>query len=170
MTAEIGQPSNDASSHSDPTDRPPGGQGSQPAPTAGQMNPAANPVKVLVVEDSPVIRERLVALIADLPNIDIVGQAADGFNAQTLFRQHRPDAVVLDIQLPGINGLDLLAEFKVKDPACIVIVLTTYAFKEVRNRCAALGADHFFDKAMEFERVTEVLRTLPTRRGLKTGS
>jgi len=139
-------------------------QSIQPGAAVGQASPPAKTVKVLVVEDSPIVRERLIALLAELSNVVIVGQAADGFSAQALFRQHRPDAVVLDIQLPGLNGMDLLAEFKREQPSCVVIVLTTYPFKEFRNRCAALGADHFLDKAMEFERVTEVLSTLPVGR------
>ena len=75
-------------------------------------------------------------MIADVRNVAIVGQAGDGFQAQALFHRHRPDAVVLDIQLPGISGMDLLVEFKREHPACIVMVLTTYAFKEFRQRCA----------------------------------
>jgi len=109
-------------------------------------------------------------LIASLRNVSIVGQAEDGFQAQKLFWQHRPDAVVLDIQVPGINGLDLLAQFKKQHPACVVMVLTTYAFKEFRQRCAALGADHFFDKSTEFERVNEVLGAFQPRRGSKGGT
>ena len=128
--------------------------------TAGEASRAAYPVKVLIVEDALIFRERLVALIADLRNVAIVGLAGDGFQAQALFRQHRPDAVVLDIQLPGVSGMDLLVEFKREHPACVVIVLTTYGFKEFRERCTALGADHFFDKSAEFERVIEVLGTL----------
>jgi DNA-binding NarL/FixJ family response regulator len=124
------------------------------------VSPAAHPVKVLIVDDSLIFRERLVALMADLRNVAIVGQAEDGFQAQALFRQHRPDAVVLDIQLPGIGGMDLLVQFKREHPACVVIVLTTYAFKEFRDRCAVLGADHFFDKSVEYERAIEVLGTL----------
>ena len=138
----------------------------QPDPTACDAGPAASPVKVLIVEDSPIVRERLVGMIADLCNVAIVGQVGDGFQAQALFRQHRPDAVVLDIQVPGINGLDLLAQFKRERPTCVVMVLTTYAFKEFRQRCLALGADHFFDKSMEFERVTEVLAAILPGRGL----
>jgi DNA-binding NarL/FixJ family response regulator len=130
----------------------------------------ASPVKVLVVEDSPIVRERLVALIAGLSNVSIVGQAQDGFKAQQLFRRHHPDAVVLDIQLPGINGLDLLAQFKKEQPACVVIVLTTYAFEGFRQRCAALGADHFFDKSTEFERVNEVLAAFQPRPGSERGT
>ncbi len=130
----------------------------RPGQTTGEATAATIPVRVLIVEDSPIIRERLVALFADLSNIAIVGLAEDGFKAKALFRQHRPDAVVLDIQLPGINGMDLLAQFKQEQPACVVMVLTTYAFKEFRQRCTALGADHFFDKFTEFERVKQVLR------------
>jgi DNA-binding NarL/FixJ family response regulator len=51
-------------------------------------------------------------------------------------------------------------QFKREHPACVVIVLTTYAFKEFRDRCTVLGADHFFDKSAEFERAIEVLGTL----------
>ena len=141
-----------------------------PDPITREGGPAASPVKVLIVEDSPIVRERLVGLIADLRNVAIVGQVGDGFQAQALFRQHRPDAVVLDIQVPGINGMDLLAQFKREQPACVVMVLTTYAFKELRQRCFALGAEHFFDKSMEFERITEVLAAMPPGRGRKIGS
>ena len=140
-------------------------QSPQPDPTAGEASPAARSVKVLIVEDSLIVRERLAALIANLRNVAIVGQAEDGFQAEALFRQHRPDAVVLDIQVPGINGMDLLARFKRENPACVVMVLTTYAFKEFRQRCAALGADYFFDKSSEFERVIEVLGRFAPRVG-----
>jgi DNA-binding NarL/FixJ family response regulator len=162
MTNRAAQQSGDGMSHSGKTEGPPRreSQSIQPDPTAGEANPAASLVKVLIVEDALIFRERLVALIADLRNVAIVGLAGDGFQAQALFRQHRPDAVVLDIQLPGIGGMDLLVQFKREHPTCVVIVLTTYAFKEFRERCTALGADHFFDKSAEFERVIEVLGTL----------
>ena len=135
-------------------------QAIQPDLTAGEASPAARAVRVLFVEDALIFRERLVALIADLSNVAIVGLAGDGFQAQALFREHRPDAIVLDIQLPGIGGMDLLAQFKREHPTCVVMVLTTYAFKEFRERSTALGADHFFDKSAEFERVIDVLGTL----------
>ena len=153
-------------SHAGQTDAPPPREHQfiQPDPTARAASPAASLVKVLIVEDALIVRERLAALISELSNADIVGQAGDGFQAQALFRQHRPDAVVLDIQVPGINGMDLLVQFKREHPACVVMVLTTYAFKEFRQRCVALGADHFFDKTTEFERVAEVLGAFPSRR------
>jgi two-component system OmpR family response regulator len=172
MINRAAQQSGDGTNHSGPTEGPPRpeSQAIQPDPATGEASPAASPVEVLVVEDSLIFRERLVALMAGVRNVAIVGQAGDGFQAQALFRQHRPDAVVLDIQLPGIGGMDLLMQFKQEHPSCLVIVLTTYAFKEFRQRCVALGADHFFDKYTEFERVIEVLGTFQPRRELKNGS
>lgn len=119
---------------------------------------------MLVVEDSPIVRDRLVSLIGEVPQVAIVGQAEEGFKAAKLFEQHRPDAVILDIQLPGINGMELLARFKQSHPGCVVMVLTTYAFKEFRHRCLAGGADYFLDKATEFERVTQVLSAMQSQR------
>jgi CheY-like chemotaxis protein len=172
MTDETAQQTGNGNSLSGQTENTPGCEGHsvRPDPASCELSPAASPVKVVVVEDSPIVRERLVALIAGLRNVCIVGQAEDGFKAQQLFRQHHPDAVVLDIQVPGINGLDLLVQFKKEHPACVVIVLTTYAFKEFRQRCAALGADYFFDKSTEFERVSEVLGAFQPPRGSKRGT
>jgi two-component system response regulator DesR len=124
--------------------------------------PASGPrdVKVLIVEDSAIVRERLVAMIGAMSRTLIIRQAGDGYQARELFQQDRPDAVILDIELPGINGMELLAQFKRAHPSCVVMVLTTYAFSEFRRRCAKLGADHFFDKASEFERLGDVLSDL----------
>jgi DNA-binding NarL/FixJ family response regulator len=117
-------------------------------------------VTLLVVEDSPLIRERLIELVGSVPHVSVVGAAADGHHASALFQHYRPDAVVLDLELPGIHGIDLLAQFKQEHPSCSVMVLTTYAFPQFRQRCAKLGADYFLHKATEFERVNEVLSAL----------
>lgn len=127
---------------------------------------APSPVKVLVVDASPIILKRLVNLVADVPNVNVVGEATDGLRAQELFRHFRPDVIILDIQIPRIDGLDLLVLFKREHPACKVVVLTTYEFEAFRRLYAQLGADHFFTKSMEFEQIIEVLdgvrhRSLP---------
>lgn len=172
MITVTAPPRGNGMSHSSQPEGPPPCESPciQPDPASGEGSPAASPVKVLIVEDSPIVGERLAALIEGVENTVIVGQARDGFQAQQLFRQHRPDAVVLDIQLPGIDGFELLAQFKKEHPACVVMIVTTYAFKAFRQRCAALGADHFFDKTTEFEQITGVLGALRTQRGLESGN
>lgn len=129
-------------------------------PASGLSAAGDHPCQVLLVDDSPIVCGRLSALINQLHRPIRVAVAADGVEATQLFIQLHPAAVVLDLELPGESGFDLLAQFKLRNPACMVIVLTTYAYPEFRENALRLGADHFFSKAMEFERVTEVLSAL----------
>jgi DNA-binding NarL/FixJ family response regulator len=123
--------------------------------------PVSEPVTVLLVEDSAIVRGRLVSLIAErAPEVVLIGEAGDGNQAVSLFRQHRPRAVVLDLQLPDVSGLALLALFMKEHPTSVIIVLTNHSTVEYRRRCSELGADHFFDKSTEFERVPQVLATV----------
>ena len=117
-------------------------------------------LKVLVAEDSALIRERLAGLLSELPLVEIVGEASDGSSALRLFFACRPRAVILDIQMPGPNGIDVLRQIKAEDRNCVVIILTSYQQSEFRERCAEAGADHFLHKSTEFEKVLVVLNDL----------
>ena len=116
---------------------------------------------VFIVDDSPVVRDRLVTLISELPNVEIIGQADIAFEAINSIRQLRPSVVVLDISMPGGSGMYVLETIKKDRPGPLVIMLTNFAHDQYRQKCLQLGADYFFDKSTEFERVTEVLRRLP---------
>lgn len=118
------------------------------------------PVSVLIVEDSVVVRARLRGLLAEERSINVVAEAASAGEALERFRTHLPDAVVLDLCLEESNGLDVLREIKKAAPRCCVVVLTSYSQLEFRELCLRYGADHFFHKASEFERVAEVLSAL----------
>jgi DNA-binding NarL/FixJ family response regulator len=119
-------------------------------------------VPVYIVDDSPVLRERLVAMISELPNIEVVGQADIAFEAIHGIRRLRPAIVVLDISMPGGSGMYVLETVKKDRPVPLVIMLTNFAHEQYRQKCLQLGADYFFDKSTEFDRVTEVLRKLPS--------
>lgn len=69
----------------------------------------------------------------------------------------KTDVVILDIRMPGRNGLDVLRDIKEGSPESKVIILTNYPYPQYRRRCMEEGADFFFDKSSEFEKVTEVL-------------
>ena len=122
---------------------------------------AATRKPVFIVDDSPVVRDRLVTLISELPNVEVVGQADIAFEAIHSIRQLRPSVVVLDISMPGGSGMYVLETIKKDRPGPTVIMLTNFAHDQYRQKCLQLGADYFFDKSTEFERVTEVLRRLP---------
>jgi DNA-binding NarL/FixJ family response regulator len=117
---------------------------------------------VFIVDDSPVVRDRLVTMISELPNVEIVGQADIAFEAIDSIRLLRPTFVVLDISMPGGSGMYVLETIKKDRPGPTVIMLTNFAHDPYRQKCIQLGADYFFDKSTEFERVTEVLRHSPS--------
>ncbi len=117
-------------------------------------------MKVFIADDSEVVCERLTIMLSELPGIEITGQAKDvGESIESIRRLH-PDVVILDIRMPGGSGIDVLEDIKKTNAAPVVIVLTNYPYPQYRKKCMALGAEYFFDKATEFEKVTEVLETL----------
>jgi DNA-binding NarL/FixJ family response regulator len=117
------------------------------------------PLKLLIVEDSAIVSARLAAL-ADtlLPGVAMLHVVSTGAEALECFGKCRPDAVLLDIELPDMSGLDVLQHIKTAHSQCLVVMLTNYGSPEFRRRCAELGADFFFQKSTEFERAFEVLR------------
>jgi DNA-binding NarL/FixJ family response regulator len=123
-------------------------------------------VKVYLVEDSPVLRDRVEESIAEDRRLTVVGHADTEEGALCGIAAAAPDAVVLDIQLKrgsGLNVLRRLATLRlVRLPK--VIVLTNYAEPEYRRRAFAAGCDFFFDKVSEFDRVGEVLAELALAR------
>ena len=121
------------------------------------MTPAA-PTKVFVVDDSAIVRERLIALLAEVPNVTIAGEAEMARDAIAGIHAKRPDIVVLDISMPGGSGLAVLEAVKKDRPAPMVIMLTNFDHLQYRQRCLQLGADHFLDKSNSFERVMDIIR------------
>ncbi|HZZ17060.1 MAG TPA: response regulator transcription factor, partial [Candidatus Sulfotelmatobacter sp.] len=90
------------------------------------MSEHANAIRILVVDDHPVVREGVDALVRRQPDMRIVAQAANGHEAIEKFRAHRPDITLMDLQMPEMNGLDVLIALRGEFPEARVIVLTTY--------------------------------------------
>ncbi|HET6492312.1 MAG TPA: response regulator transcription factor [Burkholderiales bacterium] len=119
--------------------------------------------KILIVDDSAVVRGRLTQLLAALPEMEIVGEAQDAKGGRELSGKLKPDVIIIDVQMRG--GIDLLQHIKRMDSAPHVIVSTNEAYPEIRNRCLAAGADYFFDKSTEYEEMVAVLKRTPVRSG-----
>jgi DNA-binding NarL/FixJ family response regulator len=103
---------------------------------AGTEGPAT--VRVLVVDDQRAVREGLVTIVGTLPSTEVVGSAADGAEAVELTARLGPDVVLMDLRMPGVDGVAATAEIRSAHPATQVVVLTTYADDE--SVMAALGA------------------------------
>ncbi len=122
-------------------------------------------LKVLICDDSAAVRDRLVTMALDLPEIAVVGQAQDVPGSLDAVRRTRPDVVILDIRMPGGNGIQVLREVKKMDSAPRVIMFTTYVYPPYRQKCEQAGADFFLDKSTEFDRLLDVLEQV--RQGLR---
>ncbi len=118
------------------------------------------PVSTIIVDDSLVIRRRLAAMIAELAGVEVVAEASTAQEGLNLTESLKPDVVVVDIRMPGRSGIGMLEDMKALHPKPKIIVLTNYPYVAYRRRCLDLGADYFFDKSTQFERVLEVLREM----------
>ena len=119
-------------------------------------------LRIVIVEDSAIIRARLSESLAEIPNLEIVGLAETEQEAVALLRDGQWDATVLDLQLKKGTGLGVLKALA-QTPGSgkrTVIVFTNYAFPQYKERSLLLGAHYFFDKSREFQRVREVLSDL----------
>ncbi len=117
-------------------------------------------MRVFVVEDSPIVQERLVEMLTEIEGVDIVGAADNAADAVADILRLLPDVAVLDIKLRTGSGLAVLEQIRRKAPGMATIMLTNYASPEHRQRCLGAGADYFFDKTEEFERVKGALQDL----------
>lgn len=115
---------------------------------------------VLIVDDSLTVGRRLAELLHETGTVDVVGPAVDGREALDLFGRFRPSAVILDLQLPDRNGLELIPTFRETLPPCVIVVLTNFHQPEFRTRSLGAGADYFLSKSEEFEQVTEIVGRL----------
>jgi DNA-binding NarL/FixJ family response regulator len=115
---------------------------------------------VFIADDSAFIRERLPDMLAEITGVEVIGQAADGIEAINSVRELKPDVVVLDIRMPGKNGMEVLQELKKFEPAPCVIILTNYPYPQYRKKCLDMGADYFFDKSTDFDRLFTVVKQL----------
>ena len=120
-------------------------------------------MKIFIADDSAVVRERLIEMLSELPEIEIIGQAQDGLEATNLIKKLNPDVVILDIRMPRENGIDVLQNIKRDKQAPIVIMLTNYPYPQYRKKCMEAGADFFFEKSTEFEKVMEVVKKVKQR-------
>jgi DNA-binding NarL/FixJ family response regulator len=114
-----------------------------------------------VVEDSDIVRTRLVAMLAETRGVEVAGEAASVADALARIPTEQPDAVLVDLRLPDGDGFDVIRAAKALTPAPVVVVLTSYAYPQLEAQGLAAGADWFLDKSTEFRRVPEILTSLP---------
>jgi DNA-binding NarL/FixJ family response regulator len=118
------------------------------------------PLTVLVVDDSAVVRARLVGLASTVDGVLVVGEAADARTALELAAQCSPHVVLLDIHLPDRDGLDVLRQLKQSSAPPFAIIVSNHASEAYRRRAAAYGAERFLDKSADFQELLQILDDL----------
>ena len=113
--------------------------------------------KVFVAEDSAAVRARLVEMLNDLPGVSVVGEAATPADTVAGILRTFPDYVLLDFQLEGGTGVDVLRTIRSQVPGVVFVVLTNFAQPQVRAVCMKAGADAFFDKSTEMGKVKDLI-------------
>lgn len=124
-----------------------------PAPDKA-MAPARRAIRVMAVDDHPLIRDGIAALLADRSDMQLVAEASTGVEAIEQFRLHLPDVTLMDLQMPEASGIDALIAIRAEFPSARVIVLTTYAGDALAQRALKAGAQAYVLKS-------EVRKDLP---------
>ncbi|PWI40900.1 response regulator transcription factor [Streptomyces sp. ICBB 8177] len=128
------------------------------------MSEAAGVIRVLVVDDQRVTREGLMLLVGLNAGMDVVGGAADGAEAVELVREHRPDVVLMDLAMPGMDGLAATRALRDEAPWTAVLVLTTYADDASVFPALRAGAKGYLTKDAGAEQIEHAIRTVHSGR------
>lgn len=117
-------------------------------------------MKILIVDDSALIQDRLYALIREEKGFEIIGQAFNAIDGKSMINKHQPDVVISDIRMPGGGGMELLTFIKSKFPKIKVIIITNYAYTQYKDKAHELGAEHFLSKSENLEDIIPVLKEI----------
>ena len=115
-------------------------------------------VIILIVDDNINFVDRMIGLLEDVSEVDKIHIASNFDAGKNLFNEKQPDMVLLDINLPGKNGIELLRTIKEQKNDCDVIMITNHADEYYRGQCFELGASHFLDKSNDFALVPSLIK------------
>lgn len=117
----------------------------------------AEKIKVMVVDDHPLMRVGVSSIVNARPNMIVVAQTGSGEDAVELFAQHKPDVTLMDLRLPGMSGVDAIQAIRSRWPAAKFVVLTTYEGDEDIHRALEAGARGYIIKGMPYQTLIDAL-------------
>jgi len=121
-------------------------------------------IRVLVAEDHTVVRDGLVAIIKQEADMDVVAETGDGQQAAELWKKHRPDITLMDLRMPGLDGVSAIYQIRAADPNARIIVLTTYDGDEDIYRGMRAGAKSYLLKDVRREELFQCIREVHSGR------
>lgn len=121
------------------------------ASTPPSLNQNHRRVRVLIVDDTPQVRRDLRQFLNLTGEMDVVGEAADGQEAIRLSAELNPDVIVMDLEMPGMDGFEATRQIKAREPAPRIVILSVHADPENVARARSAGADEFVVKGASFK-------------------
>ena len=115
-------------------------------------------IRILVIDDHPVVREGLTGMLAGQPDFEVVGMAADGETAVTMHRTLSPDVSLMDLRMPGLDGVGAIKAIKTQQPVAHILVLTTYDSDADILRAIEAGATGYLLKDTPREELFRAIR------------
>lgn len=117
-------------------------------------------IRILAVDDHPMLREGIAAVVRPRPDMVLVGEAEDGVQAVEAFRKLQPDVTLMDLQMPKLNGVDAILKIREEFPSARIIVLTTYTGDVMAVRALRAGASGYLLKATLRKELLEAIRSV----------
>lgn len=114
-------------------------------------------MKIIIADDSSLLRERIKELLKDFENVSIVGEAANGTEALQIINETNPDLAIIDLRMPELNGIEVLKKIRETGSRMKIIIISNYPYKQYKERCMAEGADYFFDKNQDIAEFTDTI-------------
>jgi len=124
------------------------------------MNASSHPIRILAVDDHPLLRGGIAALIAAQPDMRLVAEASSGEEAVEQFRRHRPDITLMDLQMKGMSGIEAIIAIHAEFPAAKIIVLTNLEGDALAQRALKAGAQAYLLKGSMRMDLPETVRSV----------